>query len=530
MTKGSELKEIEVILCDEDKEFATRLIVFFRKREEPRITVRYFRNLEEMEADKPLGDHLLIASDEYEEWIRKKDGSVYAGHVHVLYSERAREHPKGSIYKYQSVKGILNEMIRPDENEGITEADALSNDRKSRLKEEIIRRLSRQRQETEEEVYRVIDACLFRENQQHPMRMEEQELLRRELFHSIKGMDVIQDLLEDEEITEIMINGYDHIFIEKGGRLYESNRSFESKERLLDIIHRVAAFSNRSVNLASPIVDARLEDGSRVNAVLDPVALNGPIMTIRRFGESPITAQKLLEYGSITQECLYFLELLVKSGYNILVSGGTGAGKTTVLNVLSSFIPKDERIITIEDSAELQLHGITNLVRFEARMETPDGVKAITIRDLIKTALRCRPDRVIVGEVRSEEAIDMLQALNIGQDGSMSTIHANSAMDAMYRLETIIMLTSDIPLKALRRQIASGLDIIVHLGRLRDKSRRVLEVLEVTGMEDSTILTQPLFLFEEIGEENGHVKGRLERKGTLIHRAKLARAGLEDEL
>ncbi|MBR3643378.1 MAG: CpaF family protein, partial [Parasporobacterium sp.] len=333
------------------------------------------------------------------------------------------------------------------------------------------------------------------------MRMDEMELLRRELFHAIKGLDVIQELLEDPEITEIMINGPDHIFIEKGGKLFESTRKFESTERLLDIIRMVAAGANRSINLASPIVDARLPDGSRVNAVLDPVALNGPVMTIRRFGDSPITAGKLIELGSLTEECLIFLEKLVRSGYNILISGGTGAGKTTVLNVLSSFIPEDERIITIEDSAELHLHGIPNLVRFEARMETADGVKAITIRDLIKTALRCRPDRVIVGEVRSEEAIDMLQALNIGQDGSMSTIHANSAEDALYRLETIVMLSSEIPLKALRRQIASGIDIIIHLGRLRDKSRRLLEVLEVSGMQENEIVTHPLFTFEETGEE-----------------------------
>ena len=522
------MKETEVILCEEDHEFAQRLIVFLRRREDCRYAIHYYRTFEEMETDRPLGDHLLISTEQYEKMIKKRDGSVYAGSVHVLCANRNDAHAKGSIYKYQSAKEILRELSGAQERENLT-GDVLSNDRKIRLKEEIVRRLSRQRQETEDEVYRVIDTCLLRENQQHPMRMEEQELLRRELFHAIKGLDVIQDLLDDEEITEIMINGYDHIFIEKGGRLYESNRSFDSKERLLDIIHRIAAFSNRSINLASPIVDARLKDGSRVNAVLDPVALNGPIMTIRRFGDTPITAEKLIEFGSVTQECLDFCSLLVMAGYNILVSGGTGAGKTTVLNVLSSFIPQDERIITIEDSAELQLKGIANLVRFEARAQTPD-VSAITIRDLIKTALRCRPDRVIVGEVRSEEAIDMLQALNIGQDGSMSTIHANSAKDAMYRLETIVMLTSDIPLKALRRQIASGLDIIIHLGRLRDKSRRVLEVVEVTGMEENEIQTNLLYGFEEYGEENGRVFGTLVKKGELLHCAKLQRAGLYHEL
>lgn len=524
------MKETEVILCDEDREFASRLIVFLRRQEKTLFSMHYYGTYEEMAGDRPLGDHLLIGKEQYEKLCAKGDPSVYAGKVHILVSERTEENAKGSIYKYQSAKEILKHLLGDEKQAGITNADALLADRKVRLKEEIQKRLSRQRDETEEEVYRVIDTCLIRENQQHPMRMDEMELLRRELFHAIKGLDVIQELLEDPEITEIMINGPDHIFIEKGGKLFESTRKFESTERLLDIIRMVAAGANRSINLASPIVDARLSDGSRVNAVLDPVALNGPVMTIRRFGDSPITAGKLIELGSLTEECLIFLEKLVRSGYNILISGGTGAGKTTVLNVLSSFIPEDERIITIEDSAELHLHGIPNLVRFEARMETADGVKAITIRDLIKTALRCRPDRVIVGEVRSEEAIDMLQALNIGQDGSMSTIHANSAEDALYRLETIVMLSSEIPLKALRRQIASGIDIIIHLGRLRDKSRRLLEVLEVSGMQENEIVTHPLFTFEETGEENGRVTGELVRRDKLVHRKKLKRAGLDHEL
>ncbi len=524
------MKEIGVLICDEDRDFAQRLIVFLRRQAADDFNIRYFRDYEEMAAQRPLGDHLLIGMEQYEKLLGKKDDSVYAGSVHILCSERSDAYPKGSIYKYQSAREILKELTGCAEPAATPERDVLSNDRKIRLKEEILKKLSRQHDESEEEVYRVIDFCLLKENQQHPMRMEEQTLLRRELFHAIRGFDVIQDLMDDPEITEIMINGPSKIFFEKGGRLYESKRTFESEERLLDIIRRIAADANRSVNLASPIVDARLADGSRVNAVLNPVALNGPILTIRRFGDSPITAGTMVEYGSVTEECLHFLELLVRAGYNILISGGTGAGKTTALNVLSSFIPKDERIITIEDSAELKLHGIANLVRFEARMETPDGVRAITIRELIKTALRCRPDRVIVGEVRSEEAIDMLQALNIGEDGSMSTIHANSARDALYRLETIVMLSSDIPLKALRRQIASGIDIILHLGRLRDKSRRVLEILEVDGMEDNEILTHPLYVFEETGEEMGRVLGSLVKKEDLHHSRKLIRAGLDHEL
>lgn len=521
---------MEVILCEKDRDYAQRLIVFLKKQVNCKYSIRYYTCLEEMQEDRPLGDHLLIDAAEHEKMVEGKDNSVYAAHLHVLYGDRKGSYPKGSIFKYQSANEILKALTAAEEPETVWENDALTNDRKVRLKEEVLRRLSRRQDESAEEVYRVIDACLLRENQLHPLRMEEQELLRRELFHAIKGLDVIQELLDDEEITEIMVNGYEHIFIEKGGRLYESGRTFESRERLLDIIRQIAAGANRSINLASPIVDARLEDGSRVNAVLDPVALDGPVLTIRRFGETPINAQKLIELGSVTEEVLHFLSLLVRSGYNILISGGTGAGKTTFLNVMSSFIPKDERIITIEDSAELKLHGIANLVRFEARMETPDGVRAITIRDLIKTALRSRPDRVIVGEVRSEEAIDMLQALNIGQDGSMSTIHANSASDALYRLETIVMLSSEIPLKALRRQIASGIDIIVHLGRLRDKSRHVLEVMEVTGMGEAEIRKQTLFTFEESGEENGRVKGCLVQKEKLLHRDKLIRAGLAHEL
>ncbi len=523
-------KETEVILCDADREFAQRLIVFLRKQTECRFLVHYYGSYEEMQQDKPVADHLLIDVEEYEKLRTKQDGSVYAGTVHILVTDKSEENTKGRIYKYQSAKEILRRLTGESKGKEVILPDALIADRKSRLKVEILKRLSRQRDESEEEVYRAIDACLLRENQQHPMSMEEQELLRRELFHAIKGMDVIQDLLDDPEVTEIMINGPEHIFIEKNGRLYESKKTFDSGDRLLDIIRRIASGANRSINLASPIVDARLEDGSRVNAVLDPVALNGPVMTIRRFGDAPITAEKLIEFDSFTRESMDFLEILVRSGYNILISGGTGAGKTTVLNVLSSFIPETERIITIEDSAELRLRNVPNLVRFEARMETADGVKAITIRDLIKTALRCRPDRVIVGEVRSEEAIDMLQALNIGQDGSMSTIHANSATDALYRLETIIMLSSDIPLKALRRQIASGIDIVIHLGRLRDKSRRLLEVVEVEGMRESEIITHPLFQFEETGEEGGRVMGKLVKKDSLIHRHKLLRAGFHHEL
>lgn len=520
------LREEEIVLCEEDTEHAQRLINFLRKQENPKYRVRYYHSPQEMLRERPQADVLLLDEAVYASCKTELEKTVIAAKRGILCTDRKETYPKGRVYKYQSARRILSEIGCVSDAERRTENGAVALDRKLRLKTEVLRRLSHRAEDSEEVVFLAIEECLKKEDLRHPMRPEEMEALRRELFHAIKGLDVLQELLEDPEITEIMVNGYDRIFIEKSGRLYASGRSFESKERLLEIIRQVIAGANRTVNLAAPIVDARLPDGSRVNAVLDPVALDGPLLTIRRFGEQPMTAEKLLELGSVTEECLNLLRRLVGAGYNILISGGTGAGKTTLLNVLSSFIPKDERIITIEDSAELRLTEIENLVRFEARMETADGVAAITIRDLIKTALRSRPDRVIVGEVRSEEAIDMLQALNIGQDGSMSTIHANSAVDALSRLETIAMLSSELPLRALRRQIASGIDIVIHVERCRDKRRRVLEVVEVLGMENEEIRTQPLFEFEDGGtrEEAG---GRLVRIEELRHDGKLLRAEMK---
>ena len=351
--------------------------------------------------------------------------------------------------------------------------------------------------------------------------------LKKELFHSLRRLDILQIFVEDASVTEIMINGKDHIFVEQEGRLRELDVGFESTEKLQDVIQQIVAGCNRVVNEASPIVDARLPNGSRVNIVMNPVALNGPIVTIRRFPDKPITMERLLRIGSISPEAAEFLKRLVRAKYNIFISGGTESGKTTFLNVLSHYIPSEERVITIEDSAELQLQGLSNLVRLETRNSNVEGCQEITIRELIKSSLRMRPDRIVVGEVRGAEAIDMLQCLNTGHDGSMSTGHANSGRDMLARLENMVLMGMDLPLAAIRQQIASGVDIIVHLGRLRDKSRKVLEITEVTGCENNEITLNPLFLFEETGEDReGNVIGKLQEKGVLLHGHKLKTAGL----
>ena len=351
--------------------------------------------------------------------------------------------------------------------------------------------------------------------------------LKKELFHSLRRLDILQIFVEEASVTEIMINGKDHIFVEQEGRLRELDVGFESTEKLQDVIQQIVAGCNRVVNEASHIVDARLPNGSRVNIVMNPVALNGPIVTIRRFPDKPITMERLLRIGSISPEAAEFLKRLVRAKYNIFISGGTGSGKTTFLNVLSHYIPSEERVITIEDSAELQLQGLSNLVRLETRNSNVEGCQEITIRELIKSSLRMRPDRIVVGEVRGAEAIDMLQCLNTGHDGSMSTGHANSGRDMLARLENMVLMGMDLPLAAIRQQIASGVDIIVHLGRLRDKSRKVLEITEVTGCENNEITLNPLFLFEETGEDReGNVIGKLQEKGVLLHGHKLKTAGL----
>ncbi len=378
-------------------------------------------------------------------------------------------------------------------------------------------------QEVEETIDEVLlgQACLI------SCPVELRRKLKKELFDSLRRLDILQIFVEDSSVTEIMINGKDHIFVEQDGRLRKLDVGFESAEKLQDVIQQIVSGCNRVVNESSPIVDARLPNGSRVNIVMNPVALNGPIVTIRRFPDKPVTMKKLLSYDSISLEAAEFLEKLVKAKYNIFISGGTGSGKTTFLNVLSHCIPSDERVITIEDSAELQLQGLTNLVRLETRNSNVEGCREITMRELIRSSLRMRPDRIIVGEVRGPEAIDMLQCMNTGHDGSMSTGHANSAKDMLARLESMVLMGVELPLAAIRQQIASGVDIIVHLGRLRDKSRRVLEVTEILGCENNEIKLNPLFLFEELGEDSGgNIVGRLQRKGELLRENKLKAAGL----
>ena len=380
---------------------------------------------------------------------------------------------------------------------------------------------------TDAEVEDTIDEVMLEQEGLAVYPVEVRRKLKKELFDSLRRLDILQIFVDDSSVTEIMINGKDHIFVEQGGKLRELETGFESTEKLQDVIQQIVAGCNRVVNEASPIVDARLPNGSRVNIVMNPVALNGPIVTIRRFPDKPVTMERLLQIGSVSAEAADFLKVLVKAKYNIFISGGTGSGKTTFLNVLSQYIPTEERVITIEDSAELQLQGLPNLVRLETRNSTVEGCNEITIRDLIKSSLRRRPDRIVVGEVRGAEAIDMLQCLNTGHDGSMSTGHANSGRDMLARLENMVLMGMELPLAAIRQQIASGVDIIVHLGRLRDKSRKVLEIVELTGYKNDEILLNPLFVFEETGEDGeGNVIGSLQKKGELIHGHKLKTAGL----
>lgn len=320
----------------------------------------------------------------------------------------------------------------------------------------------------------------------------------QQVYSSIRGFGLLDTIISDDTITEVMINGHENVFIEQNGRLFKLNKQFESQRRLEDVIQRIVGLAGREVNQANPICDTRLPDGSRVNVVLPPISLCGPILTIRKFSKNPMTIEKLIQYGSITQEIADKLELLVRAKYNIFISGGTGSGKTTFLNALSNYIPKDERIITIEDSAELQIKNIENLVSLEARNANASGAGQITIRDLIKSSLRMRPERIIVGECRGGEALDMLQAMNTGHDGSLSTGHANSTEDMLSRLETMVLQgASGLPLEAIRQQIASAVDIIIHLSRLRDKSRKTVEITEVVGYENGKINLNPLYVFEE---------------------------------
>ncbi|MGE9940618.1 CpaF family protein [Bariatricus sp. SGI.161] len=393
----------------------------------------------------------------------------------------------------------------------------------------ILEEMDMTREMEDEELTQLIYRVLQEVSAQEYLSLAEKTFLGRELFNAFRKLNILQEFLEDEDITEIMINGTQNIFFEKDGRIYQSDKRFVSREKLEDVVQQIAAGSNRLVNEASPIVDARLLDGSRVNIVLPPIAIDGPIVTIRKFSKEAITMKQLIAWESISREVSAFLATLVAAGYNIFISGGTGSGKTTFLNALSQSIPKTERIITIEDNAELQIQDVPNLVRLEARNANVEGSGAVTIRDLIKSALRMRPDRLIVGEVRSAEAIDMLQAMNTGHDGSLSTGHANSPKDMLSRLETMVLMGMELPLPAIQRQIASGVDVIVHLGRLRDKSRKVLEVTEVLGYTGGEIQLQTLYQYEETGEKEGRIQGEWRKVHEITHTEKLLAAGYHKE-
>lgn len=363
--------------------------------------------------------------------------------------------------------------------------------------------------------------------------MEEKADITDQVYSAIRGLGILDSIIHDDTITEVMINGPDHVFIEQNGKVRRISDTFENEQKLEDIIQRVVGMAGREVNQANPIVDTRLPDGSRVNVVLPPISLKGAIVTIRKFSKEPMTIAKLIEYGSITQEIADVLEILVKAKYNIFICGGTGSGKTTFLNAVSHFIPKDERIITIEDSAELQIEGLDNLVSLETRNANTAGVGAVTIRDLIRSSLRMRPERIVVGEVRGAEALDMLQAMNTGHNGSLSTGHANSTKDMLSRLETMVLTGAEgLPLDAVRQQIASAIDIIIHLSRLRDRSRKTMEITEVTGYENGQIQLNPLYVFEE--DENStleRVSGKLKRtKNPLVNQLKLRIAGINLEI
>lgn len=389
----------------------------------------------------------------------------------------------------------------------------------NKLRTELTKALENTWEISDDEVLEIIDRLLLKESKCTYLPIVRLEELRMELFRSLRKMDVLEELLENDNITEIMVNRWDQIFIEQDGKLIPWKKRFSSPEKLEDVIGQIASRCNRVINTLQPVVDARLPGGERVNAVIPPIALDGPVLTIRKFPKDPITMEKLLELDSLTPEAADFLKKAVEAGYTILIGGGTGSGKTTFLNALSQYIPRDQRVITIEDNAELQLQGIPNLVRLECRQANIEKSQEITIGDLLKTCLRMRPSRIIVGEVRSGEAAQLLQAVNVGNDGSLSTIHANTCQDMVSRLETMVLMGIQLPIPVIRRQIASGFDLFIHLGRLRDKSRKVLEISEIQGMDGDEVKLRPLFIRQST----------LERAGEMIHREKFRKAGINYE-
>ena len=398
-----------------------------------------------------------------------------------------------------------------------------------RIRDVVLSEIDLSKELSDEEICDLIGMAVSKEAREIPMTLRQRADLERIIFNSLRKLDILQELVDDKDVTEIMVNGPNEIFYEKAGRIYEFNGHFSSEEKLEDVIQQIVGRHNRVVNQASPIVDTRLSDGSRVNIVLNPISIGGSAVSIRKFPEHPMSMEKLIDIESISPAEAGVLQILTQAKYNIFISGGTGSPKTTFLNALSQYIPDDERISTIEDSAELQLVGAKNIVRLETRNSNTDGVTPITIRDLIRTALRMRPDRIIVGECRGAEALDMLQAMNTGHDGSLSTGHANSPADAISRIEVMTLMgAEEMPLKAIRQQVASGIDIIVQLGRLRDKSRRVLEISEIDSFTDGEIMLNSLYHFEESGvDDDGRILGQLVKTGTLRHTQKLCAAGLK---
>ena len=451
-----------------------------------------------------------------EEAANKDELERLSGQMYLLSAAPPPEQDSGTISKFQSVKQIVKKLMK-GQLQGL----------RKRIQDRVLERLDYSKEISDEELLCVVEEVL-KEESDVCLTETERDRVIRDVFNALRRMDILQELLEDESITEIMVNGAKDLFVERDGRLTRYEGSFESERKLLDIAQQMAAGSNRRINEACPITDTRLPCGSRVNIVLPPVALNGPVITIRKFAKESMTMKQLIALGSLTEEVAEVLERLVRARYNIFISGGTGSGKTTFLNVLSNYIPREERVVTIEDSAELQIKNIPNLVRLEVKNANVEGNNAVEVRDLIRASLRMRPDRIIVGEVRGAEAIDMLQAMNTGHDGSLSTGHANSCADMMSRLETMVLLTSEIPILAVRKQIASAVDIVIQLGRLRDKSRKVLEISEVRGCVRQEIQLCPLYRFAETGEdENGRVLGTLERTGEKLKNVqKLRYAGM----
>ena len=400
------------------------------------------------------------------------------------------------------ISGILPNNIRPDQGGCLQWLKGIKMNTNALLhfRGELMEKLDIARELSDEEIREAIDAVMLGDKNSFPLTLRDRTRLREELFCSVRKLDVLQELIDDDSVTEIMVNGPDSIFIERDGKVKKHDRSFTSLEKLEDVIQQIVGRCNRVVNESAPIVDARLAGGARVNAVVPPASIDGPVLTIRRFSEKPVTMERLIAWDSITEECASSLEEMVKDRFSIVIGGGTGSGKTTFLGALSGFIPEDERIITIEDNAELRIQGIPNLVRLEAKSANTEGGREITIRDLIRTALRMRPDRIIVGECRGPEALDMLQAMNTGHAGSLGTAHANSCPDMLIRLETMVLMGASLPLEAIRRQIASGVDILVHLGRMKDKSRKVIEVAEITGMCGGEVELRTLFQRGEDGK------------------------------